>query len=55
MKVIVTGATGLAGSAVVRQALLDADIERVTVLSRRPIPIELMRLLPRVYCFRPGT
>ena len=36
MKLILTGATGFAGGEVLRQALNDAEIERVTVLTRRP-------------------
>lgn len=35
MKVVVTGATGTVGSEVVRQAILDSDIEQVIVLGRR--------------------
>ena len=37
MKVAITGATGNAGSAVLREALLDDAIEKVTVISRRPL------------------
>lgn len=40
MRVLVTGATGLAGSEVVRQALRDAAIARVTALVRRPVDLE---------------
>ena len=36
LKIIVTGATGLAGSEVVRQALIDDRIAKVTALVRRP-------------------
>lgn len=38
MKLLVTGATGTAGSEVVRQALLHPSISQVTVLVRRPLP-----------------
>jgi uncharacterized protein YbjT (DUF2867 family) len=38
MNVILTGATGLAGSEVLRQCLADAAITGVTVLSRRDLP-----------------
>ncbi|KAH8913501.1 hypothetical protein BT69DRAFT_1200059, partial [Atractiella rhizophila] len=37
MKLIITGATGLTGSEVLRQALLSSLVTQVTVLSRRPI------------------
>jgi uncharacterized protein YbjT (DUF2867 family) len=40
VNVIVTGATGLAGSEVLRAALADAEVGRVTVLSRRPLAVE---------------
>ena len=39
MKIIVTGATGLVGAEVVRQALLDNDIQEITALVRRPLDI----------------
>ena len=39
MKIIVTGATGLVGSEVLRQAILDNDIKEITALVRRPIDI----------------
>jgi uncharacterized protein YbjT (DUF2867 family) len=35
MKILVTGATGLVGAEVVRQAILDDDIQQVTCLVRR--------------------
>ena len=37
MKLILTGATGFAGGEVLKQALADPAIERVTVLTRRPL------------------
>lgn len=36
-RILVTGATGLAGSEVVRQAILDPGIESITALVRRPL------------------
>ncbi len=44
LKIIVTGATGLAGSEVVRQALLDDGIETVTAVVRRPPAIRHPKL-----------
>jgi uncharacterized protein YbjT (DUF2867 family) len=44
MKILVTGATGTAGSEVVNQALLDPEITAVTALSRKPISIEHVKL-----------
>ncbi|GAA5822171.1 hypothetical protein JCM11251_004880 [Rhodosporidiobolus azoricus] len=38
MKLIITGATGTAGSEVLRQALLDERVRAITVLTRRPLP-----------------
>jgi uncharacterized protein YbjT (DUF2867 family) len=43
-KIIVTGATGLAGAEVVRQAILDDDIAGVTAIVRRPLPIQHPKL-----------
>lgn len=37
MKIIISGATGLAGSEVLKEALADSSIEQVTVLSRSPL------------------
>jgi uncharacterized protein YbjT (DUF2867 family) len=39
MKIILTGATGTAGSEVLRQALADKDVTEILVLSRRPLDI----------------
>jgi uncharacterized protein YbjT (DUF2867 family) len=40
MKIIVTGATGTSGAEVIRQAILDSDIETITALARKPIGIQ---------------
>ncbi|MDB5050977.1 MAG: hypothetical protein JWO30_4048 [Fibrobacteres bacterium] len=40
LKIIVFGATGLAGSEVIRQAILDQGIDEVTAVVRRPLPIQ---------------
>src|ERR1700741_45901 len=37
MRIIITGATGMVGSEVLRQSLADPAIERVTVIVRRPV------------------
>jgi uncharacterized protein YbjT (DUF2867 family) len=37
MKLILTGATGLSGAEVLKQALNDKDIERITVLTRKSV------------------
>lgn len=42
--IIVTGATGTAGSSVIWQAIADNDIERVTALVRRPLSINHPKL-----------
>jgi uncharacterized protein YbjT (DUF2867 family) len=39
MHLILTGATGTCGSAVLKHWLADPAITRVTVLSRRPVPL----------------
>ena len=39
MKVIITGATGTAGSEVLRQALADKDVTEALVLARRPLDV----------------
>lgn len=43
-RIIVTGATGLAGSEVVRQAILDDGISEITALVRRPLAIQHPKL-----------
>lgn len=42
--IIVTGATGTAGSSVIQQAILDKDIEKVVALVRRPLSINHPKL-----------
>jgi uncharacterized protein YbjT (DUF2867 family) len=44
IRIIVTGATGLAGSEVVRQAILDDGISEITALVRRPLPFQHPKL-----------
>jgi uncharacterized protein YbjT (DUF2867 family) len=44
MKLILTGATGFAGAEVLRQALADPSIERVTVLTRRSLGLTHAKL-----------
>lgn len=39
MKIIVTGATGLVGAEVLRQAILDDQIQEVTAIVRKPLDI----------------
>jgi len=39
MKIIVTGASGLVGAEVVRQAMTDSEIHEITALVRRPLDI----------------
>ena len=44
MKLILTGATGFVGGEVLSQALKDPDIERVTVFTRRALPLQHPKL-----------
>ena len=44
MKIILTGATGTAGSEVLHQALLNPLIEKICVLSRRPLSVSHPKL-----------
>lgn len=41
MDIIITGASGFVGGAVVRRALLDPSIGHIFILSRRPLPDEI--------------
>jgi putative NADH-flavin reductase len=43
-RIIVTGATGMVGSEVVRQAILDDEIEMVTAIVRKPLDIQHSKL-----------
>lgn len=43
MKVLITGSTGLVGSALVRQALADDRITHVYALTRKPLPDEITK------------
>lgn len=44
MKIIITGATGMVGSEVLKQSLLDADIKKVTAIVRKPLNIQNPKL-----------
>lgn len=44
IRLILTGATGFAGNAVLQQALVDPVIERITVLTRRPLELSHPKL-----------
>jgi uncharacterized protein YbjT (DUF2867 family) len=44
MKLLITGATGMVGSELVRQAIIDNDIELVTAISRKPLEIQHPKL-----------
>jgi len=46
--IIITGATGIAGSGVLRQCLADGSVRRVTVISRNPLPEILLRDNPKL-------
>jgi uncharacterized protein YbjT (DUF2867 family) len=44
MKIIVTGATGMVGSEVIRQAIIDNDITAITAIVRRPLEVNHPKL-----------
>lgn len=44
MKIIVTGATGTAGSEVIRQAIADNNISSITAIARRPLDVQHPKL-----------
>ena len=44
MKLIVTGSTGTAGSELIRQAITDPDVEKITAISRRPLELSHPKL-----------
>lgn len=44
MKLIITGATGMVGSEVLRQAIADNEIESITIIVRRPVDISHPKL-----------
>lgn len=46
MEIILTGATGYVGSTVLRFCTLDPAISKIFVLTRRPLPEDLLQGLP---------
>lgn len=57
MKIIVTGATGLVGAEVIRQALLDDKISEIIALTRRPLRVQhpkLKRLFTMIFWITQG-
>lgn len=44
MNILVTGATGMVGSEVIRQAIIDSDIKTVTAITRNPLSIQHVKL-----------
>ena len=44
MKIIITGATGMVGSEVLRQAIADNDITAITAIVRKPLTISNAKL-----------
>lgn len=49
MKILVTGATGMAGSEVIRQAITDESITQIMALARRPLEITNPKLKPIIH------
>jgi len=45
MKIIVTGATGLIGAEVIRQAIIDQDIDIIIAIARNKPPVESPKLI----------
>jgi uncharacterized protein YbjT (DUF2867 family) len=48
MKVVIVGASGMVGQGVLRECLLDPDVERVLVVGRRPLGSAHAKLVERV-------
>lgn len=44
MRIIITGATGMVGSEVIRQAIMDDEISEITAIVRRPLSINHPKL-----------
>src|SRR5436190_24183802 len=44
MKIIVTGATGLVGAEVIRQAILDNGITEINAIARKPLELNHQKL-----------
>jgi len=44
MKIIITGATGMVGAEVVRQAILDTAIQEITAIVRKPLDVQHPKL-----------
>jgi uncharacterized protein YbjT (DUF2867 family) len=49
MKILVTGSTGMAGSEVIRQAILDDSITAIYALARKPLNISHPKLKPIIH------
>jgi nucleoside-diphosphate-sugar epimerase len=49
MKIIITGATGMAGSEVLRQAIMDDSIQQIFCLVRRPLEITHPKIITVIH------